>query len=114
MGLDGIWAVEIVGFVGWDRTSIAFLEKGIIRGSGAKYFYHGSYVADEQNVKMTIHLTSHDKKANAFGEKRKKFTVILKGVSSENEVQGHVKLKGARSDDTTYRCRLLRLEDLPD
>jgi len=112
MQLDGVWATEILGYLGWERTGISFLDDGNIRGGSADVFHHGNYVIDGQNVEMTLYLTSHGKRKQAYGEKRDKFTIRMKGKRDGEQIEGEARLVGASSQDVTYKLRLVRLNDL--
>ena len=114
MILDGVWATEIMGLFGWDRTGISFLDKGNILGGSAEFFHHGNYVTEHDNkVKIRLHIMNHGDKVSIYGEKRSEFSVIIKATYQEDEIKGHATLVGARSDDVRYSCRLLKIGDLP-
>lgn len=114
MTLDGVWAAEIMGLFGWDRTGISFFDKGNILGGGAQFFHHGNYVTEgDDKVKIKLHMENHGKNVSIFGEKRTEFSVVIKATYQEDEIKGHATLVGARSDDVRYSCRLLRIGDLP-
>jgi hypothetical protein len=112
--LDGAWAIEVMGLFGWDRTGIAFLDKGNILGGSSEFFHHGNYVTEgDDKVKIKLHFKSHGETVSVFGEKRKEFSAIIKATYQGDEIKGHATLVGARSDDVRYSCRLLRIGDLP-
>ncbi len=114
MTLDGVWATEIMGLYGWDRTGISFFDKGNILGGGSKFFHHGNYVTEgDGKVSIKLHLKSHGETVGIFGEKRTEFSAIIKATYHGDEIKGRAALVGARSDDVTYSCRLLRIGDLP-
>lgn len=112
MQIDGVWATEVLGYLGWERIGITFLDNGDVRGGSADFYHHGSYVIDGKNVKMTLHLTSHGKRKQAYGKKRNKFTIRLKGKRDGEEIKGNATFVGARSDDIPTSFRLVRLSDL--
>ncbi len=112
MQIDGVWATEVLGYLGWERTGITFLDDGKMRGGSADIFHHGNYVVDGQKVKMTLHLASHGKRKRAYGEKRDKFTIRMKGKWDGEQIEGKAMLVGASSQDVTYKFRLVRLNDL--
>ena len=112
MQLDGVWATEVLGYLGWERTGITFLDDGKIRGGSSEFYHYGTYVADGQKVDMTIHLRSHGKFRQVSGEKRKKFTIRMNGKSNGEVIEGKAVLVDARSDDVPYKFRLVKLADL--
>jgi hypothetical protein len=112
--LDGVWAVEIMGLFGWDRTGISFFDKGNILGGSSEFFHHGNYVTEgDDEIKIKLHLKNHGKNVSMFGEKRTEFSVVIKATYQKDEIKGRATLVGARSDDVRYSCRLLRIGDLP-
>jgi len=111
--LDGVWATELLGLLGWERTGITFFDDGNIRGGGADFYHYGTYVVDGQKVKMTLHFTSHGNHKKVYGENRKKFSVRIKGKRNGDKIQGKGYLVGARSDDVAHSFRLLKLDDSP-
>jgi hypothetical protein len=112
MQIDGVWATDILGYLGWERTGITFLDDGKIHGGSAEFYHHGKYLVDGENVKMTLHLTSHGNRKHAYGKKRNNFTIRMKGKWNGEKIEGKAMLVGAKSDDVEYNFRLVRLSDL--
>ena len=113
MSLDGIWVFEVAGVYGWERVSTAFMEKGRYLSGGASMFSHGSYVSNGNKVKIKLQVTQLGKNRTVFGEKRKRFSVVLKAINDGDKIEGKVSLKGAKSTATEHAFRLLRKMDLP-
>ena len=111
--LNGVWATDILGIAGWERTGITFLEDGSVHGGSADFYHHGSYSIEGEKVKMTLHLKSHGKHISVYGKKRKKFTVKMKGKRDGDVVEGKANLVDPGSYDVAYNFRLTRLADLP-
>ena len=113
MSLDGIWIFEVVGVYGWERVSTAFMEKGRFLSGSASAFSYGTYVADGNKVKIKLQVTQHGKKRTIFGEKHRRFSIVMKAKCDGDKIEGKASLKGAKSTATHYSFRLLRKLDLP-
>lgn len=113
MSLDGIWFFEVAGVYGWERISTAFLEKGRFLSGSASTFSQGTYVSDGNKVKIKLHVTQHGKKRTIFGEKHKRFSIVMKATSDGDKIEGKISLKGAKSTAAQHSFRLLRKMDLP-
>ena len=57
--LNGVWATDVLGIEGWERTGITFLQDGQVHGGSADFYHFGHYTVDGQKVKITLHLKSH-------------------------------------------------------
>ncbi len=113
MSLDGIWAFEVAGVYGWERVSTAFMEKGRYLSGGTSVFSYGTYVSDGNKLKIKLHVTQHGKKRTIFGEKHRRFSIVMKAIRDGNKIEGKISLKGAKSNATQYSFRLIRKMDLP-
>jgi hypothetical protein len=112
MSLDGVWVLEVAGVYGWERVSSVFLEKGRYLGGGAFFFSQGSYVGKGDNVKFSLNVTRHGRERTIFGEKRKKFSTVIKAKAGKDIINGYACLKGAHSSTAKYPVRLLRQTEL--
>ena len=112
-GLNGVWATDVLGIDGWERTGITFLKDGNAHGGSADFFHHGSYSVEGQKVKMTLHLQAHGKIKQVYGKKRKNFTSKVKGTWKNEKIEGKARLLDSGSYDIAYNFRLTRLGDLP-
>ncbi len=113
MSLDGIWFFEVAGVHGWERISTAFLEKGRFLSGSASTFSQGTYVSDGNKVKIKLHVTQHGKTRTIFGEKHKRFSIVMKAICDGDKIEGKISLKGAKSTATEHSFRLLRKMDIP-
>ena len=113
MSLDGIWAFEVAGVYGWERVSTAFMEKGRYLSGSASGFSYGTYVSDGNKVKIKLQVTQLGKKRTIFGEKHKRFSIVMKATCDGDKIEGKISLKGAKSTATEHSFRLLRKADLP-
>lgn len=111
--LNGVWATDVLGIEGWERTGITFLEKGSVHGGSADFYHHGTYSVEGETVKMTLHMKLHGKQKNVYGKKRKKFSIKMKGKLKGDEIEGKASLMDPGSYDIAYNFRLSRLGDLP-
>ena len=111
--LNGVWATDVLGIDGWERTGITFLQDGRAHGGSADFYHYGTYSLDGNKVKMTLHLKSHSKKKQVYGRKMKDFTIKMKGARDGDEIEGRATLKDPGDYDIAYNFRLVRLGDLP-
>ena len=113
MSLDGIWVFEVAGVYGWEGISTAFLEKGRFLSGSAFSFSQGTYVSNGNKVKFKLQVTQQGKKRTIFGEKQKRFSIVMKATNDGDKIEGKISLKGAKSTAAQHSFRLLRKADLP-
>ena len=107
--LNGVWATDVLGIEGWERTGITFLQDGHVHGGSADFYHFGNYSVDDRKVKISLNLKSHSGRKQVYGKKRKEFAIKMKGKRNGDVIEGKASLLDPGSYDIAYIFRLIRL-----
>jgi hypothetical protein len=110
MSVEALWTMEFGSGEGWENGGVVVFETGRAFGGDSRYYYLGEFRTSGDRIEATLHIVHyHAEPRTPFGDTATDYTIELKGMRSNDRIEGNILREGYAPMD----ARLRRRSDLP-